>query len=325
MGKTFWVRLEQREEAAGLPAYDAHVDWVWVPGEDPGDRGSDLPVVGEGVRPEPVLMTLRSARDVEAAAAAARSGKWVVVDCPDWRIIPWESLVGLGRVLARVTNTEQARQALGVLERGLDGVVLESADPEVIREVGELVHEAGTEVSLVTGTVKSVTPVGQGDRACVDAAVLFRADEGLLLGDRAGALFLVASETRENPFIEPRPFRVNAGGVHLYVLLPGDRTGYLAELGSGKTALAVDADGRCRTLVVGRLKIERRPLVRVVAEYEGAEASILLQNAETVCLLGPDRERLSVATLEPGQRVLMHPAPEARHLGRTVDEWVLER
>ncbi len=49
--------------------------------------------------------------------------------------------------------------------------------------------------------------------------------------------------------------------MHAYVALPGGRTGYLSELRSGSEVLVADAAGRARAALVGRAKVERRPLV----------------------------------------------------------------
>eukprot|EP00198_Chlamydomonas_reinhardtii_P011609 XP_001700946.1 predicted protein [Chlamydomonas reinhardtii] len=69
------------------------------------------------------------------------------------------------------------------------------------------------------------------------------------------------SECDETSYIASRPFRVNAGPVHAYVSAPGGRTRYLSELASGAEVSVADPDGRTRTALVGRVKIERRPLV----------------------------------------------------------------
>lgn len=53
--------------------------------------------------------------------------------------------------------------------------------------------------------------------------------------------------------------------VHAYLQLPGGRTGYLSELKTGAEVLVADAAGRTRTALVGRVKIESRPLVRTLA------------------------------------------------------------
>lgn len=69
---------------------------------------------------------------------------------------------------------------------------------------------------------------------------------------------------------------------------PGGRTAYLSELKSGCEVVVVDSEGREAVAVVGRVKIEARPLVLVEAvTSEGDTLSVLLQNAETVKLVGP--------------------------------------
>jgi 3-dehydroquinate synthase class II len=64
-----------------------------------------------------------------------------------------------------------------------------------------------------TATVTRVTPVGMGDRVCVDLCSMMAPGEGLLVGSFSRALFLVHSECMESAYINSRPFRVNAGAV----------------------------------------------------------------------------------------------------------------
>lgn len=49
--------------------------------------------------------------------------------------------------------------------------------------------------------------------------------------------------------------------MHAYVHGPGGRTAYLSELASGSDVVVADANGAQRSAVVGRVKIETRPLV----------------------------------------------------------------
>ncbi|MBI4961888.1 MAG: 3-dehydroquinate synthase II [Desulfomonile tiedjei] len=327
MAKQFWVRLSQWNEAAAQAALEADADAVWPPeGFHVEARKIDgLRVAGKQGDLDFEIISLGSAADVDRAAELARSGRLVVVDCPNWRLIPWENLVGSGQVLALVKTRVEAEQALTALESGLSGVVLESDDPLEIGAVGELIRRIEWDLELLPARITSVEPVGVGERACVDVAGLFTHGEGLLVGDKAAALFLVAAETAENPFVASRPFRVNAGGLHHYILCPDGKTGYLSELRGGVSVLAVDPTGRARTVVAGRIKIERRPLIRVVADRAGIEASVLLQNAETVCLVQSNGEPISVTALESGHEVLVHPGSTARHLGKGIEEWLLEK
>jgi len=327
MAKQFWLKLSEWNEEAAQAALAAGVDAIWL-----ADAAQTLPgkieglrLAGDGGDLDFETMSLLSAADVDRAAGLARSGRLVVVDCPNWRLIPWETLVDSGQVLAVVKNAEQAEQALTVLESGLSGVVLESEDPLEINAVGELIRRIEWNIELVPARITAVAAVGLGERACVDVAGLFRHGEGLLVGDKAAALFLVAAETTHNPFVAARPFRVNAGGLHHYVRRPDGKTNYLSELSGGMRVLAVDGSGRARAMIAGRIKIERRPLMRIVAESADIEASVLLQNAETVSLVQPNGEPISVAALEPGHEVLLHLGSAARHLGKGVEEWVLEK
>ena len=43
--------------------------------------------------------------------------------------------------------------------------------------------------------------------------------------------------------------------------MPGGKTAYLSELKSGMEVLVIDSQGRQRVAIVGRAKIEMRPLV----------------------------------------------------------------
>jgi 3-dehydroquinate synthase II len=328
MKKEYWVKLSRWNDEAVQAAVAAGADALWPPeARTLSDRGPEgLRIAGPGGEMDFETVTLTSATDVDGAAAVARSGRLVVVDCPDWRLIPWEGLVGQGRVLALAQDAMEAEEALTVLESGLSGVVLAADDPTEILTVGDIIRRAlPPELKLSPARITAVTPVGMGDRVCVDAAALFGSGEGLLVGDQAAALFLVAAETAENPFTPPRPFRVNAGGVHHYVLNPFGRTNYLSELCGGSPILAVSSNGKTRPVPAGRIKIERRPLVRVSAEFDGIAFSISLQNAETVSLVGADGRPISLMEIGPGHEALVCLGSCARHLGREAQEWILER
>ena len=327
VAKQFWVKLSQWKEEAAQAALAAKADAVWPPDgtQTLASQVGGLRIAGDQGDLDFETVSLLSDADVERAAELARWGRLVVVDCPNWRLIPWENLVGSGQVLAVVRNALEADQALTVLESGLCGVVLESDDPSEISAVGELISRITSNLELVSARISAVAAVGLGDRACVDVAGLFMRGEGLLVGDKAAALFLVAAETAQNPFVPSRPFRTNAGGLHHYILRPDGKTNYLYELSGGTPVLAVRGTGQTRTMVAGRIKIERRPMIRVLAESAGIEASVMLQNAETVSLVQPGGEPISIADLKPGREVLIHLGSAARHLGKGVEEWVLEK
>jgi 3-dehydroquinate synthase II len=260
----------------------------------------------------------------EAERLAAKG--YVVVETGDWRVIPLENLVALSdRVIAAVRSEEEAALALGILEKGVAGVLLKDADPVLIRRVGAFLRSGSAPLDLVPFTITAIRPLGMGDRVCVDTCSMLTEGEGILVGNTSSAFLLVQAETLENPYVSPRPFRVNAGAVHAYTLVPGDRTAYLSDLRAGDHVVAVSSDGTVRDAGVGRVKIEQRPLLLVEAEAEGAKASLVLQNAETVRLVGADGVPVSVVSLAPGDKVLGRVTGAGRHFGIAVKETILEK
>jgi 3-dehydroquinate synthase class II len=179
---------------------------------------------------------------------------------------------------------------------------------------------------LEPATVTSVSDGGMGDRVCVDTTSLFRDGEGLLVGSTARSFCLVHAETLKAEYLQPRPFRVNAGAVHMYLFAPEGKTRYLSEVAAGQPVLAVHPDGIHRVLTVGRAKIERRPhtLVRWRTS-DGRTGHAMLQTAETIRLVAPDGAAVAVTDLQPGQLILVHGEDVARHTGLPVDSHLEER
>lgn len=76
---------------------------------------------------------------------------------------------------------------------------------------------------------------------------------------------------------------------------------------------------------VGRVKIERRPMILVEAEVNGRSLSLIVQNAETVRLVSNGGSK-SVSELKAGDEVLVRVEDGGRHFGTLVaDEMVIER
>ena len=261
----------------------------------------------------------------EEALRLSREGL-VVVRTRDWTVIPLENLVAQSdRIIAAVASADEAAVTLTVLERGAAGVLLSTDDPAEVRRTAKTLAGAGREVSLVPFEVTRISPVGMGDRVCVDTCSLLADGEGMLVGNTSSAFLLVHPETLENPYVAPRPFRVNAGAVHAYILLPDGKTAYLADLAAGDKVLVAEHTGATHDAVVGRVKIERRPLLLVEAEAGDAKASLVLQNAETIRLVAEDGAPVSVAVLAVGDRVLGSIAEGGRHFGIAVAETIREK
>ncbi len=267
--------------------------------------------------------------DEEAITEAGNFADYVVVKAKNWTVIPLENIIASlknkSSIIVEVESPEDARLALETLEVGCDGVVV-SGGPDVIISVKKLLEDYSKEkVEFIEATVTSVTQSAMGDRVCVDTCSLFNVGEGMLIGSQSSSLFLVHSETIETPYVAKRPFRVNAGPVHAYTLLPNGKTKYLSELLAGDKVLAVDYQGNTRTLVVGRVKIEKRPLILVEAEHKKTRFRTLLQNAETIRLVGKNGEPISVAKLKEGDKVLVRKESTGRHFGMQINESIEEK
>ncbi|KAJ1386874.1 3-dehydroquinate synthase [Sesbania bispinosa] len=256
-------------------------------------------------------------------------------------VIPAENIIAAFQssqktVFAISSTTSEAQLFLEALEHGLDGIVFKVEDVEPVLELKEYFDRRTEESSLLSLTKATITHVqvaGMGDRVCVDLCSLMRPGEGLLVGSFARGLFLVHSECLESNYIASRPFRVNAGPVHAYVATPGGRTCYLSELKSGKEVIVVNQHGRQRIAIVGRAKIESRPLILVEAKIDSdnQSISILLQNAETVALVCPTqgntmlKTAVPVTSLKVGDEVLLRVQGGARHTGIEIQEFIVEK
>jgi 3-dehydroquinate synthase II len=264
------------------------------------------------------------------AAAAGETADYVVVVGEDWKIIPLENLIADlqdedARIVAGVDSAEEAKTAFETMEVGADGVLLETDDPgEIKKTVRERDRFESEELELVDATVTAVEPTEMGDRVCVDTATLMESGEGMLVGSMSNGLFLVHAEVAESPYVASRPFRVNAGAVHAYIRVPGGETKYLSELEAGDEVLVVNEDGETREALVGRSKIEKRPMFLVEAEYDGERYRTLLQNAETIRLVTPEGA-VSVTELEEGEEVRLYVEEGGRHFGTKVEESVVEK
>jgi 3-dehydroquinate synthase II len=326
--KRLWVNVIPYKKEAAIAALES---------------GAEAVVLSEGqsetVRPFGRIKTVEPKGDIkpgvdvefidvagkadEDRAAAVPAEKLVVLRMLDWTIIPIENLLARRgkNLMVRVENSEQARLMTEILERGVDGVLLDTADVNEIKKTAELIHGISERIELVEAVITACRQLGMGDRSCLDTCTQMTLGEG----NTASGFFLVHSESIDNPYVASRPFRVNAGAVHAYILTPGGKTKYLADLKAGDEVMLVDKEGRTQTAYLGRNKIERRPMMLVEAQAEGQAITLVLQNAETIRLVDPQGKPISVTSLKPGDKVLAHVEKSGRHFGMKVEESLIER
>ncbi|ELZ14760.1 3-dehydroquinate synthase [Haloterrigena salina JCM 13891] len=264
------------------------------------------------------------------AETAAEEADHTIIVGEDWTIIPLENLIArIGEetnLIAGVTTADEAKTAFETLELGADAVLLDSDSPDEIRETVEVRDEAEREsLDLEYAEVLDIEQIGSADRVCVDTGSLLEHDEGMLVGSMARGLVFVHAETAESPYVASRPFRVNAGAVHAYIRTPDGGTKYLSELQSGDEVQVVDTAGNTREAIVGRVKIEKRPMFRVALETDdGDRIETLLQNAETI-KVATGEGRTAVTDLEAGDELLLYTEDTARHFGEAVEESIIEK
>lgn len=296
-----------------------------------GAPGAEIELVrpGQGGPSSAVWVEINGPGDMSLAMDSAASYAMAVVRCSDWKIIPLENLVGEFRrrgkkLYVSVDDLEEAKLSVEILEKGVDGVVLPIESFVKGGGLNPLRREL-ERCAMTKASVTKVADVGLGDRVCVDTASCLALGQGMLIGNSSNFFFLVHSETVPSGYIPTRPFRVNAGAIHSYLLGRGGKTVYLSELRGGDSVMIVSADGMVGSAAVGRAKLERRPLVLVVAKAGEREGSAMLQKAETVRLVRADGSLVSTTDIKEGDEILVHLTQlKGRHFGQGVDEFVVE-
>ena len=274
---------------------------------------------------------------------------WIVVDCETWSMIPLENLVAHRsgshtKIAAVISSPIQAQGAGFALEEGVDALVV-SSQPAMLEaalsvkaqrleqapKTQDILATKTDHVSLVPLVLESVEEAGLGDRFCLDFLSQFHELEGLLVGSSAQVLYLIHSETIPSTFVPTRPFRVNAGAPHSYVMMADGSTKYMAELEAGDELLAVGSQGNTRPVVLGRIKIEQRPMLKLSGKetshaiHNANNSHVFMQQAETVRLLSDEPNAVSVTELAPNDIVLGWVGHAARHVGSPVKGEIEER
>jgi len=327
--KQFWVDIRPWNKDIATTAIESGADALMVDkAEDVKRLGRITTIAPDGDIKPGTDITECTITDKASENAAAQAGKHkpVIVTTSDWTVIPLENLVAQSdKIVARVKTVDEAAMAIHVLEKGVYGILLSTDSPAVVKAVATLVKATTGKVGLVPFTVTKIVPVGMGDRVCVDTCSILSDGEGMLMGNTSSAMLLVHAETLENPYVAPRPFRVNAGAVHAYILLPDGKTAYLADLTIGGSVLVTDAKGTAHSAIIGRTKIERRPLLLVEAAAGPNKVSLIIQNAETIRLVAEEGGAISVVHLKVGDKIMGSVLEGGRHFGMAVKETIREK
>lgn len=329
--KTVWVKVIPYNKELITAALESGADGVLIP-KGFSEKVKKLGIIktisedGDLKLGEDVIeWEIKGKEDEREIIKHART-KLVIVKAKDWTIIPLENLIAqTSGLIAEVKDKKEAETITGVLEKGVDGILLNTQDINEIKATVTSLKTTDHTLSLSKAKITNVEPLGMGDRVCIDTCTNMGIGEGILVGNSSSAMFLVHSESLENPYVDPRPFRVNAGPVHAYVYVPGGKTRYLSELKAGDEVSIVNYQGRTIRAIVGRSKIERRPLMLIEADAGGKLLNLILQNAETICLTKPDGNPVSIVELRKGAEVLVYLEEAGRHFGIKIKETIVEK
>ena len=308
-------------------ALESGVDGVIVPREHV-EQVSGLSRCPVWAAEDVATMALNVKADEEAVLERLHKGERVVL-ARGWEVIPVENLLAQSdSVLAEAATLDEARLAAGILERGVAGIIVSREAVADLKTIVAQCKMAQGREELLPAVVTRVESVGLGHRVCADTLSILRKGQGMLVGNSSAFTFLVHAETERNEYVAARPFRVNAGAVHAYVRLPGDKTTYLGEFKAGQEVLIVDANGETSLATLGRVKIEVRPMLLIEAQVKTEDGiktgAVFLQNAETIRLTTPGGEPVSVVGLKPGDTILCRLDEAGRHFGMRISEDIRE-
>ena len=281
-----------------------------------------------------LMINISSENDQNDALSLIGSVNWILLKCDNWKMIPCENLIAAaentGTKLAAIVENELEVPAIAfALEIGIDALVINSdlIDLAKITKSQRLENKTqeptinldSKSISFDFGKVSDITTIGVAERVCIDTTSLLNLGEGMLCGSFSNTLTLIHAETIDSEFVPTRPFRVNAGSIHSYILMKDNTTKYISELKSGDEILIVNKNGNTRITNIGRIKLEKRPLVKIQWVNENnIEGNIILQQAETVRLIGKDLNPISITKLKKGMQILIHNSIQTRHIGTPI-------
>lgn len=261
----------------------------------------------------------------------ANKFNYVVVKLVDETNIPLELILAETqktdvKIIKEVATAKDGEIAFGVMEVGSHGILLSTKDVTEIFKLNDyFAQRRKGSIKLQEAEVEYIRHIGMGDRACIDTTSLLTQDEGIIVGSTSSGGILVCSETHYLPYMNLRPFRVNAGAVHSYVSAPNNRTEYLTDLEVGSEVLVVDKRGNVREVTVGRIKTEVRPLLLIQCKVDSTPINVIVQDDWHVRVMGADGKPKNVTTLKRGDKLLAFLSKPGRHVGIAVDETILEK
>jgi 3-dehydroquinate synthase II/3-amino-4-hydroxybenzoic acid synthase len=273
------------------------------------------------------------AKTLDDAVVLGRQHKYLLIGFKDPTNIPLElviaSLQASHTVLIKeivAGDVDDAIASLGVMEVGADGVMYSPSESAELEDfIGRLSRRRASALVIESATITRSVPIGMGYRSCLDLTTLFEPTEGMLIGSTSQGGILCCPEVFFLPYMELRPFRVNAGAVHSYHFNAHNTTRYLTELRAGSQVLVTDINGTTRVASIGRIKTEVRPLRLIEATFASGETiNTIMQDDWHVRIFSDAGGPLNITTLKPGDKIAGLRTEPGRHVGIKINENIIE-
>lgn len=254
----------------------------------------------------------------------------VIIEFKDPTNIPLELVLARTqrsetRIFKKVKEAIDGEVSFLTMESGADGILLASDDLSQIVELNTAYEKATVmKFNLQPAVVTRIEHAGMGDRVCIDTTSELTTDEGMILGSTSTGGILVCSETHHLPYMNLRPFRVNAGGMHMYVWGPDNMALYLSDLKAGDRLLVYNSKGDAREVTVGRTKTERRPLLLIEAKIGDKTVNAFIQDDWHVRVMGEGGKICPSAEVKVGDKLCGFIDEPGRHVGIKIDETIKE-
>lgn len=279
-----------------------------------------------------IYIEVNDGASMEKAIDLSKNYKTIVIQFDSVTNIPLELILAYSQkynntICKVIENSEDGWVAMMTMEMGSQAILMKYSNKEEISKLRNSLDSLNDQnINVEELKVVSTKHVGMGDRVCIDTISKLDDDEGMILGSTSSGGILVSSENHYLPYMDLRPFRVNAGAIHSYVLCPNNKTKYLSELRTGDEVLAINSKGRVRAVSVGRIKMEKRPMLLIKAKSaKNKEVSVIVQDDWHIRILSSKGTVKNSVLLKEGETILGYTMEEGRHLGVAINETIIEQ